>query len=427
MEASSRGFWATKMAPRWLAQLLASISGARFLGYATQSTAHAMSRLGCSEKLAGVLTYLWGDYGLPPQKSSFALTAMLHTHFLNGGGNYPVGGSAVLARAIIPSITRSGGAVFVRADVSDVLVEDGRAVGVRVNGSAIYAQRIISGVGWANTCRLLARQQQGVPSSLQLKPLPGKGREGEGAAALPPSCAMVYLFVGVKQQADPGAPSKPIEIPSKNSWLFPEMAHDANCAEADARDPSKDAVPAAGGEGGNDVAPLPLPGVFVSWSSSKDPAWAGRKGEEGRGTHVALVVAPVPWKWFAPWSGTKRGQRPAEYLRLKARLQQQLLEIVLSVAPQIEPHVAYTDLGTPLSNNEFLGTAEGEVYGLSHGPARFSARAQADLHPQTELGGLFLTGQDTITDGISAAVSAGMLSSMRAQPSLLWSNLNLLI
>ena len=44
-----------------------------------------------------------------------------------------------------------------------------------------------------------------------------------------------------------------------------------------------------------------------------------------------------------------------------------MLALVLSQLPAAcRERVAYVDLGTPLSNNFFLGTAYGEAYGIEH-------------------------------------------------------------
>ena len=62
------------------------------------------------------------------------MNALLTTHFANGGSYYPIGGPSRIAKTMIPLIEAAGGAVFVRAPVSQILFnEDGTAVrGVRV-------------------------------------------------------------------------------------------------------------------------------------------------------------------------------------------------------------------------------------------------------------------------------------------------------
>ena len=75
--------------------------------------------------------------------------------------------------------------------------------------------------------------------------------------------------------------------------------------------------------------------------------------------------------------------------------------------PKFEPYVAYTDVGTPLSTNNFLGTDVGECYGRSATPARWLC---PDLSPYTPLKNFYLTGQDIVTLGLTGAIAGGYLT-----------------
>jgi hypothetical protein len=48
------------------------------------------------------------DYGLPPDKASWAVHAMVAHHYFAGAA-YPTGGAAELARRIIPTIEAAAG------------------------------------------------------------------------------------------------------------------------------------------------------------------------------------------------------------------------------------------------------------------------------------------------------------------------------
>jgi all-trans-retinol 13,14-reductase len=73
---------------------------------------------------------------------------------------------------------------------------------------------------------------------------------------------------------------------------------------------------------------------------------------------------------------------------------------------QVEGHIVMTDLGTPLSNTTFLGAAKGEVYGMAHTPTRFQLPW---LRPTSPIQGLYLSGQDIVTDGVLGAAIGGVL------------------
>ena len=63
-----------------------------------------------------------------------------------------------------------------------------------------------------------------------------------------------------------------------------------------------------------------------------------------------------------------------------------------------------------MTNNYYLGQLSGEMYGLEHDMARFDAWAQARLRPKTDIPGLFMTGQDILSAGITGAAYAGVLT-----------------
>ena len=66
------------------------------------------------------------------------------------GAYYPVGGPQQISRAIIPTIEAAGGRVFVKAAVSKILIEKGRAVGVamRDGGEVCRAARARTTNSW---------------------------------------------------------------------------------------------------------------------------------------------------------------------------------------------------------------------------------------------------------------------------------------
>ncbi|NTW63446.1 MAG: amine oxidase, partial [Chlorobiaceae bacterium] len=63
----------------------------------------------------------------------------------HGGINYPVGGSGVIAEALVRGIEKFGGAIRYRSEVTEILVEGGTACGVKLaNGESCYADVIVS-------------------------------------------------------------------------------------------------------------------------------------------------------------------------------------------------------------------------------------------------------------------------------------------
>ena len=72
------------------------------------------------------------------------------------------------------------------------------------------------------------------------------------------------------------------------------------------------------------------------------------------------------------------------------------------------------DISTPLSTQHYLGTDEGGAVGLGQTPQRFTDwDVMKHLDSRTAIGGLWLTGQDTVTCGQPTVQGAGLLTAMR--------------
>ena len=83
------------------------------------------------------------------------------------------------------------------------------------------------------------------------------------------------------------------------------------------------------------------------------------------------------------------------------------MEHLYEKLPTLRGKVDYYEVSTPLSTNWFGGYQEGELYGLSHTPKRMQ---QKWLRPKTDIPGLWLTGQDILTCGVTGAMMAGFLT-----------------
>ncbi|MGB9291311.1 MAG: NAD(P)-binding protein, partial [Terracidiphilus sp.] len=69
-------YYAEKAVPEPVATLVGSLMRLPYMRWARQTTREVLESLTGNRELMGVLTAQWGDYGLPPGKSSFAAHAM---------------------------------------------------------------------------------------------------------------------------------------------------------------------------------------------------------------------------------------------------------------------------------------------------------------------------------------------------------------
>ena len=66
-----------------------------------------------------MLTSTWGDYALPPARSSFAIHTMIAEHYLHGAW-YPVSGGTALVEAMARRIEEAGGSCRVNHEVTSI-------------------------------------------------------------------------------------------------------------------------------------------------------------------------------------------------------------------------------------------------------------------------------------------------------------------
>lgn len=362
-------YFAEKALPRPLARVAGPLLRAPFLRWARRTTAEVLAELTTNPELAGLLAAQWGDYGLPPNQSSFAAHAIIAAHYFEGAG-YPAGGAPSIAAGIAPLIESAGGRIAFSAEVREVLLDRRqRAAGVRMqDGRELRAATVISDAGaWNTFTKLLPPEAPGIASALEeLRPLP-------------PSMAHLSLYVGIKRTA------AELGLSGTNLWIHPTPDHDANVARF-ANDPS---------------APLPL--LFISFPSAKDPDFERR--HPGRAT--LEVICPVPYDWFAGWEDTRWKRRGGDYDDFKHSLAERLKSGLEQHVPAVRGKLDIAELSTPLSTRHFMNYQHGEAYGVSATPARFALRC---LAPHTSVRNLYLTGQDVCTLGVTGALMGGVLA-----------------
>ncbi len=368
----------------YLARLLPSRGGQlaeRLLARPAQQafaerTRDVLDRLTDNAQLKTVLAAQWAYHGSPPSRASFAVQALVTKHFMHGG-YYPVGGSQQIALQLLKTVEDAGGYTRISADVAQILVENGVAVGVRMrDGEEIRARRIVSAAGaLATVDRLLPQQyatQDWVASIRGLSPAP----------------AHVCLYMGFK-----GDIRKAGAGPA-NRWFYNTWDHETDAWRID--DIAGDRVPDA-------------PVLYCSFPSLKDPKHD--PGPEQR--HTGEVVTFVPWDRFAGWLGSRWHKRGGDYDELKQKLQASLLAQFLEKMPALAPLLDHVELSTPLTTDHFVRPTRGSIYGIEPTPERF---ANPHLRPRSPVPGLFLAGSDVATVGVIGAMMGGVLAATSAEP-----------
>lgn len=152
-------------------------------------------------------------------------------------------------------------------------------------------------------------------------------------------------------------------------------------------------------------SPVHVPLLFISFPSTKDPTYNDRFP----GKSTCGIVTVAPFEWFEEWKEERVMHRGEDHESLKQAIGEQMWHQVLDMFPQLEGKREYFDVGTPLSNQFYLNSLQGEVYGLDYDVGRFDLGVVSELRPETDIPGLFLTGQDVPVCGFSGAMFGGLL------------------
>jgi phytoene dehydrogenase-like protein len=317
------------------------------------------------DRLKAVLVSQWGDYGLPPGMSAFVLHAMIASHYM-GGAYYPIGGAASIAAAVRLIIEASGGRTLANHSVDEILVKDGKAVGVKAvhkkAGSSIektfLADTVISGVGALLTYTKLLPSSDRIPFRKEIDRFP-KGT------------SHVTLYVGFKD--DP----RLLGVNGENYWFYDSFDHDEAFADRNAL---------VRGQARH---------CYLSFPSLKNPKSSG---------HTAEVIAFIGGEPFDRWSKQSVKKRDEEYQQLKGRISDALLRFVDERIPGFRDLIEYAELSTPLSNEHYTGYPGGYIYGTPGIPERYR---KSWIGFKTPIQNLFMVGADSSIHGITGAMMSG--------------------
>jgi all-trans-retinol 13,14-reductase len=342
------------------------------LRYGMEPFARFLDRFTHEPFLRAILSIQAGDHGMAPSRAPTALHAGLQSYYINGGC-YPRGGGHAIAEAFLKQLHNRGGEVFFKSEVTRILVEHGRAIGVRLaDGREVRADIVVSnadpGVTWG---RLV--EPRHVSPRLQRR-----------VSQLRYSVSTISLFLAVDMDL------RAAGIDSGNIWYSRTADIDAAYTFAERSDISSFEE---------------IPGLFFNVTTLKDPSM------RTDGLHTVEAIALASFDAFEKWRGTNPGERPSEYARLKDYLAAKILDAIERFLPGFREHVRFSALGTPLTNAHFIHATRGGIYGTENslrnlGPFAFPVN--------TEIPGLFECGASTIAPGIHGVTRSGLAAAAAA-------------
>lgn len=336
-----------------------------------RTTSEVIADIVTDPMLAAILSAQWGTYGGKPEEASFGVHALILSHYLDGA-SYPVGGAAAIAKGLVPVIEASDGRARAGTPVSTIVLEDGKAVGVRTSaGEEFRAPVIVSAAGAGETVKHLLPEEIGAQDW---------ARE---IATFKPSVCHFEVYLGFEGDiARHGATRS-------NHWFYESWNTD-------------DAIWAI-------ATDAPPPMAFVSFPSLKDPTH--EPGSSNKHTGQMMVLAD--WSAVAGFADGGAEARPAEWAEFKQDVEARMVTFFAEKFPALESMIAYRELGTPLATASFTRHEKGGFYGVETTPRRVLSES---LNARTPVPGLFLTGQDVMSPGIAGALYGGMLGAAAIDP-----------
>ena len=121
------------------------------------------------ERVRAALAWMAAQSGPPPSDPLTAPFVLWHPLYHEGGIARPRGGSGELTQALRRHIEAHGGEIHTDAPVEEILVENGRAAGVRANGTIATAGAVLSAAHVEETYRHLLPDAHRPPEAGQLR------------------------------------------------------------------------------------------------------------------------------------------------------------------------------------------------------------------------------------------------------------------
>ncbi|MEO1521993.1 MAG: carotenoid isomerase [Cyanobacteria bacterium J06633_2] len=299
--------------------------------------------------------YCWSV--VPADQTPMINAGMVFSDRHYGGINYPKGGVGQIAQKLAEGLEKAGGAIQYRARVTEIIIENGKAVGVRLaSGDVLRAKRIASNATRWDTFDKLVSQE-----ALPGKTLPGKEKRWRNRYQKSPSFFSMHLGV----RADVLAADAECHHIILEDWATMEDAYGT---------------------------------IFVSIPSLLDPSLAPDNH------HIFHVFTP---SWIEDWQNLSS----SEYEQKKEAIANQLITRLEAIFPGIGAALDYQEIGTARTHRRFLGRDDG-TYGPI--PSKKLLGLLGMPFNKTSVPGLYCVGDSTFPgQGLNAVAFSGFACAHR--------------
>lgn len=315
--------------------------------------------------LKAVLNVQCGDHGLPPFKASFPVHCVLMYHYFEGAF-YPMGGGGGIVKAMTNAVKRHGGEIRTRQNVRKILIKNKQAVGVELEGGEqIFANTIVSNADPSITYMDLVGKENLSPKLVKK------------LSNTKYSVTSLILFLTLDLDL------RKLGMDSGNIWLLKNENLDKLYYELISK---------------NILDGDEFPAAFISCSTLKDPS-----GFNGR-YHNIEVITFIDYDSYNEFNN-KGDYHGDAYKKHKERIMEKMMNSVERVIPGAKQHVVQMELGTPKTNEYYIHSTKGNVYGTEKnlkqvGPFSFKNKS--------EIENLYLCGASTLSHGVGGAAYSGV-------------------
>lgn len=316
-------------------------------------------------RLRAVLAVYAAYNGLPPSRDSALIGVGTFAGYHLHGGWYPRGGSMAISRALERVLREAGGDIRYAQLAGEVLVENGRAAGVRTtSGLTVRADTVVSNASAPATADMVAAH------------LPDDYRQRVAAPATSYTTFAVYLGLRQDLFAQHGLPHELFVLPGyDHDEMWEASLVRGDCARA---------------------------GILITDYTTVDPGCA----PPGWGTVVLTAV--MPWDFEDVWGTggdlTDYHADPA-YLEVKDRVADQLVSLADHQVPGLVEAIQFREASTPLTNFEYTRNPRGAIEGYENSVGNSGL---GWLPNETPVPGLVLAGAWTNSGGQVAAMESGL-------------------
>jgi all-trans-retinol 13,14-reductase len=125
-------------------------------------------------------------------------------------------------------------------------------------------------------------------------------------------------------------------------------------------------------------------------------------GDDGDGKTVC-ILEPSHTEHVMPWSESRRGKRPQEYLDYKKHRIEAIMDHVCKVYPAYRESLDIVDAASMLTFKDYLNSPDGSAYGIKQKMGQFNLIGKLPLH------NVYAAGQSSLLPGITGAMMSSLI------------------